>query len=114
MRGPANAGPRIAAYKRRLGGQTVQGSGDRRGSGLLDESDRPVLFGHFEKESGLWDRKADILKAHQGKHARQKGWLTMEYQLIWVHGHIEVYDQWGRFCFSADTRREAMEELEAA
>lgn len=38
----------------------------------------------------------------------------MGYQLIWVHGHIEVYDALGRFCFSADTKREAMEELEAA
>lgn len=35
----------------------------------------------------------------------------MNYELIWVNGHIEVYDGQGRFCFSADSRREAMEEL---
>ncbi len=28
-----------------------------------------------------------------------------------VHGHIEVYDARGNFLFSADTRREAEEEL---
>lgn len=38
----------------------------------------------------------------------------MEYKMIWVNGHVEVYDNWGRFCFSADSRREAMEELEEA
>ena len=38
----------------------------------------------------------------------------MEYRFVWVNGHIEVYDQMGRFCFSADNKREAMEELEDA
>lgn len=36
----------------------------------------------------------------------------MEYRMRWVHGHVEVYDSVGRFCFSADTEREAQEELE--
>ena len=36
----------------------------------------------------------------------------MEYKMIWVNGHVEVYDYLGHFCFSADSRREAMEELE--
>lgn len=35
----------------------------------------------------------------------------MEYDFIWVRGHIEVFDCAGRFCFSADTEQEAMEEL---
>ena len=35
----------------------------------------------------------------------------MNYDIIWVNGHVEVYDSQGAFCFSADTRREAMEEL---
>jgi len=30
-----------------------------------------------------------------------------------VQGHIQVYDYKGTFLFSADTEREAMEELEA-
>ena len=35
----------------------------------------------------------------------------MEYTMRWVRGHIEVYDGAGRFCFSADSEREAREEL---
>lgn len=35
----------------------------------------------------------------------------MGYQIRWVYGHVEVYDATGRFCFSADTEREALEEL---
>jgi hypothetical protein len=37
--------------------------------------------------------------------------MGMEYELIWVNGHIEVYDSTGAFRFSADSRREAEEEL---
>lgn len=37
----------------------------------------------------------------------------MEYELHWVMGHVEVYDAAGRFLFSADSRREAEEELQA-
>ena len=35
----------------------------------------------------------------------------MEYTMVWVNGHVEVYDNRGQFGFSADNRREAMEEL---
>ncbi len=35
----------------------------------------------------------------------------MKYQLKTVQSHIEVYDEQGRFLFSADTQHEAMEEL---
>ena len=38
----------------------------------------------------------------------------MEYEIRFVRGHVEVYDAAGRFLFSADTEREAMEELSAA
>lgn len=38
----------------------------------------------------------------------------MEYSMVWVRGHIEVYDGAGSFCFSADNEREAWEELEGA
>ena len=37
----------------------------------------------------------------------------MDYNIVWVRGHVEVYDWAGRFCFSADNEREALEELEA-
>lgn len=36
----------------------------------------------------------------------------MDYSIVWVRGHVEVYDWAGRFCFSADSEREAQEELE--
>jgi len=38
----------------------------------------------------------------------------MEHSIIWVKDHVEVYDYAGRFCFSADSHREAMEELTEA
>lgn len=37
--------------------------------------------------------------------------LTM-YSIRNIHGHIQVYDNRGNFLFSADTEREAREELE--
>ena len=42
---------------------------------------------------------------------RQKGASSMYYDIIWVQGHIEVYDNAGRFCFSADSEGEALAEL---
>ncbi len=33
------------------------------------------------------------------------------YSIRYVRGHIQVYDNNGRFLFSADTEREAREEL---
>ena len=35
------------------------------------------------------------------------------YQIKNVKGHIQVYDQKGKFLFSADSEREAREELRA-
>ena len=34
------------------------------------------------------------------------------YSMRYVHGHIQVYDYLGNFLFSADSEREAREELE--
>lgn len=36
----------------------------------------------------------------------------MRYEIRYVRGHIEVYDEWGVFQFSADTEEEAWEDLE--
>ena len=36
----------------------------------------------------------------------------MDYEIRYVHGHVEVYDQAGRFRFSADSEWEALAELE--
>ena len=38
----------------------------------------------------------------------------MDYRIVPVRGHYEVYDRSGNFICSADTRSEAEEELEAA
>ena len=35
----------------------------------------------------------------------------MEFELRFVRGHVEVYDHSGRFLFSADSEKEAREEL---
>ena len=35
------------------------------------------------------------------------------YSIQYVHGHVQVYDMRGNFLFSADTEREAWEELES-
>ena len=37
--------------------------------------------------------------------------MAKKFELRYVKGHVEVYDAYGRFCFSADTRSEAEEEL---
>ena len=38
----------------------------------------------------------------------------MEFEIRMVRGHVEVYDHSGRFLFSADSEREARQELSAA
>ena len=43
----------------------------------------------------------------------QKERLMAMYQMRNVHGHIQVYDNRGNFLFSADSEREAREELES-
>lgn len=40
------------------------------------------------------------------------GGIAMNYMIKYVDGHVEVYTAEGAFLFSADTRREAMQELE--
>ena len=37
-----------------------------------------------------------------------------DFEVRYVGGHVEVYTEAGAFLFSADTLREAMEELDAA
>lgn len=35
----------------------------------------------------------------------------MDYLFKYVQGHVEVYDEKGRFMFSADSQQEALDEL---
>ena len=44
----------------------------------------------------------------------QEGRGMKDIELRYVGGHVEVYTETGAFLFSADTLREAMEELDAA
>jgi len=36
----------------------------------------------------------------------------MDYRMVWVKGHVEVYDSQGNFFCSADSMWEAQQELE--
>ena len=56
----------------------------------------------------LWDSASAILKSQQGRKERSR---MSEYEIRYVGGHVEVYSRGGSFLFSADTLREAMEEL---
>lgn len=38
--------------------------------------------------------------------------LMAMFQMRYVGGHVQVYDKSGKFLFSADTEREAREEME--
>jgi len=43
---------------------------------------------------------------------KQKGAaLGMDYRIVDVRGHVEVYDSQGQFLFSADTEEEALADL---
>ena len=57
------------------------------------------------KKSGIWDILFAILKPTK---RRERFGMTMRQ----VRGHVEVYDELGRFLFSADDEREAREMLE--
>ncbi len=37
--------------------------------------------------------------------------MTDQFEIRNVRGHVEVFDLWGQFCFSADNESEAREEL---
>lgn len=55
------------------------------------------------------DDKAAVRK-DSGK-TLQEGMEMKEFELRYVGSHVEVYSENGAFLFSADTVREAMEEL---
>ena len=43
---------------------------------------------------------------------QQRERLMAMFSMRYIHGHVMVYDRNGKFLFSADTEREAREELE--
>ena len=52
------------------------------------------------------------LLRYDGDEKQERSGDAVDYNIVWVRGHVEVYDWAGRFCFSADSEREAREELE--
>ena len=48
---------------------------------------------------------------YTGVRIQERSETLMDYSIVWVREHVEVYDWAGRFCFSADNEREAREEL---
>ena len=54
-----------------------------------------------------------VNKTNSPSGMRKGAEVMKDYDIVWVRGHVEVYDWAGRFCFSADNEREAKEELEA-
>ena len=58
-------------------------------------------------------RTLPLLYSCQNKKT-QEGRGMKDVELRYVGGHVEVYTEAGAFLFSADTLREAMEELDAA
>ncbi len=56
----------------------------------------------------MWDT---VVTKDQGRPPGNR-MVTIMYSMRYVHGHIQVYDARGRFLFSADSEREAREELE--
>ena len=63
----------------------------------------------------LCDNTAMERKRSKNQHkTAQEGTGMKDIELRYVGGHVEVYTGAGAFLFSADTLREAMEELDAA
>ena len=58
----------------------------------------------------LWYAVPEKRKHGSGRSAGKER-QDMEYEIRWVYGHVEVYDSAGVFRFSADSEREALEEL---
>ena len=53
-----------------------------------------------------------VNKINSPSGIRKGAEVMKDYDIVWVRGHVEVYDWAGRFCFSADNEREALAELE--
>ena len=64
--------------------------------------------------SCLWrEGKAPPRTNRQDRQDREERQSMSEFEIRYVGGHVEVYSRGGAFLFSADTVREAMEELES-
>lgn len=70
---------------------------------------RSFLYDTYK--SALSDRNTPIIKIKKKTYGVLKGVQSMDYRIMYVNGHIEVYDGQGEFLFSADTEQEAQSDL---
>ena len=86
-------------------------SDDREGKDADKELFCAFLFKKLPEDTFYWT--FILLYSCQNKKT-QEGRGMKDVELRYVGGHVEVYTEAGAFLFSADTLREAMEELDAA
>ena len=83
----------------------------RRGQGRRQRLFCAFLLKKLPEDTFYWTFV--LLYSCQNKKT-QEGRGMKDVELRYVGGHVEVYTEAGAFLFSADTLREAMEELDAA
>ena len=83
----------------------------RRGLGRRQRAFCAFLLKKLPEDTVYWT--FILLYSCQNKKT-QEGTGMKDIELRYVGGHVEVYTEAGAFLFSADTLREAMEELDAA
>ena len=83
----------------------------RRGQGRRQRAFCAFLLEKLPEDTFYWTFV--LLYSCQNKKT-QEGTGMKDVELRYVGGHVEVYTGTGAFLFSADTLREAMEELDAA
>ena len=83
----------------------------RRGQGRRQRAFCAFLLEKLPEDTVYWT--FILLYSCQNKKT-QEGRGMKDIELRYVGGHVEVYTGAGAFLFSADTLREAMEELDAA
>ena len=83
----------------------------RRGQGRRQRAFCAFLLKKLPEDTFYWT--FILLYSCQNKKT-QEGTGMKDVELRYVGGHVEVYTGTGAFLFSADTLREAMEELDAA
>ncbi len=67
----------------------------------------PLPCNKNQKSPSYW---TEAMIEYSQKAKEKAVWLM--YSMKYVYGHVQVYDRNGKFLFSADSEREAREELE--
>ena len=75
---------------------------------------RVIFFLPADGVSAVCVRSIGQIFPYTERTETEKERALMEHTIVWVRDHVEVYDYAGQFCFSADSHREALEELSEA